>query len=838
MTYDTVLYAGVEKSFSDLGISRDSVVGERTAGLNNDTLQFEVTSANITDSYLFAFEGIITVYASRVSTDGSPNSFSGGVCKFQGKQITAPSMASPGKNGMVYRFEGPSYDLSHTQFLQPYKGISGNFNNGKLVLFTSTQNAGGFFYIPISVGDQIQAALQFVLDRYAAQGMAAPFQYKGRALHAGVIDLTRTGGLGGFVYTYLVPTDGSATIDPALFNLYLPSYEVKSLMCSEVVNKALELSPRTNVGFDYSTTPPTILVKSIDNLPAASLPIYDGTNHRSVDITPRPDLVARAVTIIYEIRNTVDGQALYDYAQDKWGPHGFKSALDPSDGLRVLCETINLQGYSETTQTGHLDTEPLGATSAQNGTSGGTSADTAAKRAWWSSRRGGEQSELRDSRARFQTLTYTPATSGGLTTSTITGATAAAFPDATFTYANNGFDITGTPVTAGQALTSADRAFYVYRLVRGAAHSWMSTPSGAAVKTLKVRCTVSAKYVMWDKLATADAGAGNDQLPANEATSDGQFNGNPVENYQAGKDLHANLELTNGASGTYEIVSSVSPGEAYLLGAGGIAQYLFNALNVLQYEGEYVKVSADFDAGVSVVNSMNFTGGRPEWATMNAQVQSVRERWGDHETEVRIGLSRHLAAAQLSSMLNMFRQRYPWFNPAIQADNGLGGTGGSVDMAVTAGNANSTQGVKAPSSQSLVVYNTVNDPTSGIKNSIQNDAGQISDTGINIVPTKQPNGTWTMASGPLGTGSGTLNYRDLYNSANSYNTNDMVVVRSGTSQGVYVCLQNGVTSSNPPTWPEPGGTVYWRLLNLGVITLSVCSGGSSKSQDFNANAPY
>ncbi len=707
-TYSTLACNGTEKNLADWGFSLDSCTGTRSSGMKADTWEGTVATASLTDDPLFAFESVVTIRVNRASADGSPNSFSGGLIKFQGKRVLQPARASGSGQGVSYRFEGPAYDLAHTLFLQPYKGVAGNFNPGKVVLFTSTQNAGGFLYIPISVGDQIQAILQWLLDQYAAQGMAAPFQYQGRALNAGVIDLTRTGALGGgFHYNFAVPTDGSATIDPALFNFFLPSYEVKTIMCADALNKCLELSPRTNVAFDYSTVPPTVHVKSVDNFASATLPIADGVSHKSINISPRPDLQARAVVITYEIKNTVAGQTVTDYAIDKWGPHGAASASDPSTGLRVLCDTINLQGYNEAFVTGHLDCEPLAAR-------GGT---TATKRAWWSGPRGGEQTKLLDSRCRFQTLAVAQ-TKGVAPT-----ATSSAIPDAKLTYTAAGVDTTGATVAAGQELTAADYAFYTNRLVRGTYHTWMRTSGGAPVKALKVRCSATMQYVMWDVPASGDT---KGSLPVNETSADTAVNGHTVENHAGGHDVHVDLEITNGVTGDYSAVSSFTPGEAYLIGTGGIAQYLFNALSVLQYEGNYVKVAAGLDAGVNVTNCLNLTGGRPEWATMNAQIQSVREHYGRGETEVQLGMARHLSAGQLSSMLNMMRFRYPWYNPAIRTDNTISSTGSNVDEARTAGSANSTQGAAAPAEQTYMDYSSPGDPSTTPAAYIHLDAKTVS----------------------------------------------------------------------------------------------------------------
>ena len=86
--------------------------------------------------------------------------------------------ASGRSQGVSYEFQGPWHDLDITQYLQTFKGQTTNYNPGEVVLntaaFPAISTAGLRF---ISVGDQIQAILQFVLDSYAALSLPAPFQY-------------------------------------------------------------------------------------------------------------------------------------------------------------------------------------------------------------------------------------------------------------------------------------------------------------------------------------------------------------------------------------------------------------------------------------------------------------------------------------------------------------------------------------------------------------------------------------------------------------------------------------------------------------------------------------
>jgi hypothetical protein len=687
MTYDTLTYNGLERSFANWGITRSHArLVKRNS--NEDVFTVYIPAANITDDPIFPFEAVVSIRTGRVSSSGADGTFSGGTIKFTGKAMPPEGAADGHKQGVTYEFKGPWYDLSNTHYLQTFKGAAVNpYNPGEIILNTSTASTIPGAFLFISIGDQVQAILQWLLDQYAAQGMAAPFQYSGRALNAGAIDLTTSG-----------TTAVGINTDKALFGQFLVSYIAKPMMCSQALQKMLELSPRTNISFDYSTTPPTIYIRSMDNFAPVALPIFNGIDHKSINIKRRDDLVARAVIITYRIANTIDGRQQLDFAVDKWGPHGFNSPADPNAGLRVFSETIDLQGFNVTSTTAQLDCEPLAC-------SGGTNAT---KRAWWSSRRGGEQAKFADSRLRFQDNSFAETT----------------IPNATLTYATNDF---ANFRIAGQPLSGGDLALFTNRIVRGTHHTWM-TIGEVPVQSLKVRVTMKTEHAEYDVVATGDTLS---ELPVAESASNTAINGNRHGKVNT-EETHCEIELTNavnkvdGTPFTSSTVASSTAGELYIVGAGGIGQYVFNSLQPYQYEGEYVKVETDFANNVGLTNAINFTGGRAEWTTMNAQPQSIVEDFGTKETFVQIGVANGLTAGQLSSLLNMWAYRRPWYNPAMRADNTLS-SGGQVSMPQTAGGANATQGVANHNDFVTREYLTPSDPTTAIKGQIKMNAKGVGD---------------------------------------------------------------------------------------------------------------
>jgi len=693
MNVDTLTLNGVEKSFSDWGFG-SSVSGRKinqaadefTATIINSTLAAEAATPT------FPFESQIIVQSNR---SGSSESYSDGTIKFQGKRVGQPMKGSAGGQGVTYKFQGPWYDLENTHYQQTYQGSTLVYTLAETVLFSyaqSYQSSGQeIYYGLISVGDQIHFILQWLLDQYAIQNMAAPFQFSGHAITTqavtGVsasVDSSPTNNAGFFSWT----AASNRTISPALFSLYLPTFITKPLTCADALKKCLEFSPRANIWFDHTTTPPTLHVTLPQDKRSVSLPLFDGVSHKSISILRRDDFLVRAVNIIYRIVTTINNSKKYDYVPDQCGPKGLNTyyatsgggiagviagTADPITGLRVLSELVDLSGLSETTVTGDLDCEPLVIYSGTgiNGTGyeANTAGDLAAKRSWWASSRGGNYSKFNpeDTRLRFQDK----------------GGNQTYIPDATLYYAGNGFDSTGAAVNAGREFTDADYNFYTSRIVRGTHHSWMTLNDGTPVLSVKARAKVVVGYAFYDTQSASGT-------PDTDTTT-GLKHSNPIA-----EDHFANLELTNGVTSPYSAVKSSTPGEVYIVGNGGIAQFLYNQLSVIQYEGNAIHVASEFTDSTSsnYVDPgcvLNLTNGASEWAVMNAQIQSIEEDYFTHQTTVNIGLAKHLNVSQLNSLLQMWRNRREWYNPGIRTDSSQP-AGGEVQMPVTGGNSDTTPG--------------------------------------------------------------------------------------------------------------------------------------------------
>lgn len=703
MLYDTLTCNGVEKSFNGWNFSARLKGRKRQSA--RSTFECTIPGASIATEATtptFPFEAPIVVRINRASADGTPNSFSGGTVKFQGKRVGQPLRASARGVGVTYQFADAFYDLENTHYQQNFQGANGvNYVAAETVLNTSTAVGAGQIFI--SVGDQLQAILQWLLDQYAAQGMAAPYQYRGRLLNNGAIDLNGNAGVFNF------GLDPAPTISPAFYGITYPSYITKPLMCADALKKMLELSPRANLWFDHTTLPPTGHVSLPADMPPVTLPLFDGVSHKDVSLQRRDDLLVRAVNILYRITSSINGQQVLNYFQDKWGPNGSNNAADPQTGLRVVAELIDLSGGSLTTTYAHLTVAPVLALAASGGTS------QALKRGWWQNKVGGEVAALEDSRVRFQDKNFAQTTIPDAViydTGVLINDAAGRAPGSL------NYQPTNPTLSAAQLIAAGfcDRngSLVLNRIVSGTHHAWMVRADGQPVVFKKVKLMARMTYAEYDVISPA-ANPDTDHATGRRKSA------------RASVEHHVNFEITNGTTGQYQALESFTAGETALIGAGGIAQYLFNHLNTLQYDGDAVHVAASFadKAAANYIdlgNTLNLANGAPEWAAMNAQVQEIEEDYFTHETTVQIGVAKHLNAGQLSSILNMWRNRRPWYNPLVRSNNAAGGSGGLVDMPLASGGANSVKGLEVESLLQLLNYTTDGDPTTPVLSGVKLDA--------------------------------------------------------------------------------------------------------------------
>jgi hypothetical protein len=111
-----------------------------------------------------------------------------------------------------------------------------------------------------------------------------------------------------------------------------------------------------------------------------------------------------------------------------------------------------------------------------------------------------------------------------------------------------------------------------------------------------------------------------------------------------------------------------------------LAQALYNAVSVLQYDGELTLQEQEVSGSLSVGDLFNLTGGNlAAWTTMNGMVQSITEDLDNGTTQVEFGPPKHLSAGELVDLLRVNRSRTIFYWPTLQT-SGIGAGSESVAL--------------------------------------------------------------------------------------------------------------------------------------------------------------
>ena len=111
---------------------------------------------------------------------------------------------------------------------------------------------------------------------------------------------------------------------------------------------------------------------------------------------------------------------------------------------------------------------------------------------------------------------------------------------------------------------------------------------------------------------------------------------------------------TNAETQTYSRLTSETEAEAI---PSGLAQTLFDAVGVLQYDGTIELTEEECTGRAAPGSLVNLSGGRTEWATMGAQIQRVEENVDLGQTKMTVGPAKHLGHGDLTELLRINRSR-------------------------------------------------------------------------------------------------------------------------------------------------------------------------------------
>lgn len=437
--------------------------------------------------------------------------------------------------------------------------------------------------------------------------------------------------------------NGATSANTAGLPLRAPLKSVNNLSCAEAIRDQLAYLGGTGgpIGwFDYTQTPPALIISTKDHLPTATLPLpalangapaqdwlyapSDATKQRpykirSVKIKKRDDLLAPAVHLTYLVNGSVNNvpfsQTLHDITAN-------------IPGLGVIT------GYGEW---GDLTT--LGGVLIDTAYGAGTQAKLQA-----ASRR----SDCVSQTANYQGLqisclsaAITTQAAGNLANDPSSSQAALLlweqiFPDLpnvqNLQFYNSGNQLPDITDPSGAPLNlAATLAAFPYWLTDGDIAPWMpGNQSGGAVQKIVLTAYLSYTDVL---TTTGDPITSTTSTPYHPRTRE--------------------MTLTSLPTGTYQSVPAGIVSEQV---PRGCSLYLYTLLNIPQFEGTIEIIENEVTDQVPIGSVLNCPGtANAEWAAMAACLQSVSYNFDRASTLLSFGPPKHLGFGDLVELLKWMR---------------------------------------------------------------------------------------------------------------------------------------------------------------------------------------
>jgi hypothetical protein len=120
------------------------------------------------------------------------------------------------------------------------------------------------------------------------------------------------------------------------------------------------------------------------------------------------------------------------------------------------------------------------------------------------------------------------------------------------------------------------------------------------------------------------------------------------------REVAVKINTTNAQSKTYRSLVSYVGEETV---PENLAENIYQSVSPLQYEGKIRLIHKEI-FGTFLGKVINIAGGREEWETMNAVVQTVEEHLDAGETTILLGPPKHLGPDDLSELTKSNRYRF------------------------------------------------------------------------------------------------------------------------------------------------------------------------------------
>lgn len=747
----TLTYNAVEKSLADWGL--DDLVGS-FFNQSLDSVDFRVGGRRVDAAILFPYGAKVVIKKNRTKAVAG-GAFSGGSIWFTGWVRSEARSARPRSQSLANTLAGPWWYLRERSYEQTYQRFAGYTTPG------DPRTAPVFETV--------------VHPRVFLNQTTDTATYPTGRLNTGqqITDILNWA-LKPFVDAGSTPPFQIGTVDLAV---NAPIDEVPAITCEQAIQKELRWSAGAVAWFDYTTAIPTLHVRDYANLTAFDLDkrLLKPT---SLDIRPRYDRQRSFVRICYELNNDIEGTQFTNIVERVY-PDPIPAGAEAQ--FAGLTFPINLRGTTQRTTEARLECAAINFNSLQ----------------WWLDHEKSYQAALG-----AYSIAGNKATGNGqvLEIELLDGPTV-------------------TP-PAGEVDLGLPR-----ELVDGTPADWM-TVGNIPVETQKLKVTqkVRVKYKNGGELAD--------------------------------KTFSVDVNTTNAITDTYTEDEGSVAAEPIPV---GLEQQLYTNFSRLPWEGSFELVEQDVGDGPGLGTRLNILGGLAAWATMGAVVQSYTESIKGGRTQVQFGWPEYLNAGDLVALLRVARNLNRQTPVSMRSGSNAGGgrlrlgrttpransenAGGNWKSHVASEAADGTLGrVKLVSTDpasgdlpTLTIEKTtaanVRDASKGaVELFLSKTLGKkveflevkfTDETGATkytVMPLATPYAVQAGAVAPIvfaGGGSGGMNFRGDYNSGATYAVRDVVVVRSGSNAGTYICVTANPGAANPPAQPDTG-SVYWVSLSNGA----------------------
>jgi hypothetical protein len=646
MTYVTLTYNGTEKSLADWGIStwRREVYNQAS-----DSFAFNFLAA--TDAAeIFPFGAMVVVQIGRIASVPTPDpnlnptlpasgvtSFTGGSKWFVGYRVDNVRTGSAELEALDYKFAGP-WDFFFERLV--FQKLWLTWNGAKQIADWRSQVVLGLSVNALTgAGDAVTSSTTTNLMTIAqqlieiAEYVEAQSSYEqtvnGLGWPSGAqiqFDNLTTDGSGNYqlatsrtnckIPDFVPGYAGSAGDIAATTSgkiLRAPLDTVNDMTCAECMRRMLRWiggigSPVT--WCDYTTSPPTLKVSTVDQLNAITLPLVGSTE--SIKIKRRDDLVPSAIAFKYRISGQVDGSPYTVIEND---------VAATVDGAMV---------------------EGVGQFGALTNLSGGAISSDAQTQLPLQARRFGAQVGTFDFEGFSQNTASATITTAALNLDDPSTGSApmsfwtSLFPELAAT-SNLAFYNSGNPTLTVLDNTGAPVNITTYPniLLDGQVAPWMYVNNTPTSNTpgASIEATITAYFSYAENASGPSGGAA---VP----TSTAGYHEKTVR-----------VKLTNLSTGAYQSRPQITVPEPVPYGLAG---YIYSIESIPQYQGTFTVVEQDITDVCPMGNCLNLSGGLSEWSAMRAALQEIIYDDTGH-SHLTFGPAAHLGNADLVERLRVNR---------------------------------------------------------------------------------------------------------------------------------------------------------------------------------------